>query len=402
MSDAVAHLESLSDASVDGVIAAYLLRNVPDRERLVREVARVLRPGGAVAIHDYSVAGNTRARVTWAAVCHGVIIPLAAIKRSDVPLHRYLYTSVRDFDSVGRICERLRRRRRSSTSSHRVVCRVAARPRAHRRRVATVVIRGAAVGRDGVPVWTAGPSSTRRRRRRRCRIPASSATSSSSGAASRGSPRRWASPSAASASRWSSASRTPRRRVRSWPVTLPDGGSGQMSRGFHAFFRQYYNLQGSAAPHRPDPRAAAPARRLPAWCAPVAARTPSRGSHALRRWNLAAFVARSPSFDLAGLAAVDVDAALGLLDVDFPSTYAALDGVSAAEVLDRLRFPEQARHLALEVFARSFFADPREFSGAELVAMFHMYFVGSAEGLLFDVPRDDYDSTLWAPPRPTT
>lgn len=109
VADAVEHLESLPDASVDGVLAAYLLRNVPDRDRLVREVARVLRPGGAVAIHDYSVAGNTRARVTWAAICHGVIIPLAAIKRSDVPLHRYLYTSVRDFDSVGRICERLLR-----------------------------------------------------------------------------------------------------------------------------------------------------------------------------------------------------------------------------------------------------------------------------------------------------
>jgi ubiquinone/menaquinone biosynthesis C-methylase UbiE len=107
VADAVAHLESLQDASVDGVLAAYLLRNVPDRECLVGEVARVLRPGGAVAVHDYSVAGNTRARVTWAAICHGVIIPLAAIKRSDVPLHRYLYTSVRDFDSVGRVCERL-------------------------------------------------------------------------------------------------------------------------------------------------------------------------------------------------------------------------------------------------------------------------------------------------------
>ena len=107
VADAVEHLESLPDASVDGVLAAYLLRNVPDRERLVREVARVLRPGGAVAIHDYSVVGNIRARVTWAAICHGVIIPLAALKRSDVPLHRYLYTSVRDFDSVGRICERL-------------------------------------------------------------------------------------------------------------------------------------------------------------------------------------------------------------------------------------------------------------------------------------------------------
>ena len=107
VSDAVAHLESLPDDSVDGVLAAYLLRNVPDRERLVQEVARVLRPGGAVVIHDYSVAGSVRARAIWAAVCHGIIIPLAVVKRSDVPLHRYLYTSVRDFDSVDRICERL-------------------------------------------------------------------------------------------------------------------------------------------------------------------------------------------------------------------------------------------------------------------------------------------------------
>jgi ubiquinone/menaquinone biosynthesis C-methylase UbiE len=107
VSDAVAHLEALPTGSVDGVIAAYLLRNVPDRDRLVAEVARVLRPGGTVVVHDYSVAGNARARVTWAAVCHAVIIPLAVVRRSDVPLHRYLYTSVRDFDSVPRICERL-------------------------------------------------------------------------------------------------------------------------------------------------------------------------------------------------------------------------------------------------------------------------------------------------------
>jgi isorenieratene synthase len=29
--------------------------------------------------------------------------------------------------------------------------------------------------------------------------------------------------------------------------------------------------------------------------------------------------------------------------------------------------------------------------------MFHTYFLGSAEGLLFDVPYDDYDTALWAP-----
>ena len=107
VSDAVAYLESLPSGSVDGVLAAYLLRNVPDRDRLVGEVARVLRPGGGMVIHDYSVAGSARARAVWAAVCHGIIIPLAVVMRSDVPLHRYLYTSVRDFDSVARICERL-------------------------------------------------------------------------------------------------------------------------------------------------------------------------------------------------------------------------------------------------------------------------------------------------------
>ena len=52
-----------------------------------------------------------------------------------------------------------------------------------------------------------------------------------------------------------------------------------------------------------------------------------------------------------------------------------------------------------EVFSRSFFAHPDDFSAGELVAMFHAYFLGSSEGLLFDVPRDDYDSCLWFPLR---
>ncbi len=185
-------------------------------------------------------------------------------------------------------------------------------------------------------------------------------------------------------------------RVRAWPVDLPDGATGAMSRGFHAFFRQYYNLR--AVLRRTDPTLE---RLRPLTDYPLVRAGGGSDSFAgiprTPPWNLAAFVARSPSFDRRALAAVDVEAALGLLDVDFPDTFAALDGVSAAEVLDRLRFPDGARHLALEVFARSFFADPREFSGAELVAMFHLYFVGSAEGLLFDVPRDDYDATLWAP-----
>ncbi len=185
-------------------------------------------------------------------------------------------------------------------------------------------------------------------------------------------------------------------RVRSWDVELPDGTSTVMSRGFHAFFRQYYNLR--ALLRRADP---ALGRLRPVEDYPLRlADGPTDSFAAIPRTpplSIAAFVARSPSFPLSALRRVDLDAALGLLDVDFPATYTDLDGMSAADFLDRLRFPDQARHLALEVFARSFFADPKEFSAGELLAMFHAYFTGSAEGLLFDVPDDDYDTALWAP-----
>jgi ubiquinone/menaquinone biosynthesis C-methylase UbiE len=107
--DALGWLHAQPDASLDAVLAAYLLRNVPDRESVVQEIGRVLAPGGAVALQDYSVAGQPGARALWAGICHAVIIPLAVLKRSDVRLHRYLYASVRDFDSVPQIMDRLSR-----------------------------------------------------------------------------------------------------------------------------------------------------------------------------------------------------------------------------------------------------------------------------------------------------
>ncbi len=186
-------------------------------------------------------------------------------------------------------------------------------------------------------------------------------------------------------------------RVRAWLLPgAPGGPARTMSRGFHAFFRQYYNLRNLL--RRADPGLR---RLVPVGDYPLVSATGQRDSFtAIPRTpplSIAAFVAQSPSFGAADLSRVDVAAALELLDVAFPETFSRYDGESAAAFLDRLRFPPAARHLALEVFARSFFADPRDFSAGELVAMFHTYFLGSAEGLLFDVPDDDYDTALWAP-----
>lgn len=41
-------------------------------------------------------------------------------------------------------------------------------------------------------------------------------------------------------------------RLAGWPTRLADGSTVTMSRGFHAFFRQYYNLRGLL--RRVDPR----------------------------------------------------------------------------------------------------------------------------------------------------
>ena len=183
-------------------------------------------------------------------------------------------------------------------------------------------------------------------------------------------------------------------RVRAWPL----GDGRTMSRGFHAFFRQYYNLRALLRRADPGLDRLAPIEDYPL----VLADGPQDSFTEIPRTpplNLATFVARSPSFTLRDLTRVDAGAAMELLDVAFPATFSAYDGESAAHFLDRLRFPELARHLALEVFARSFFADPDDFAAGELVAMFHAYFLGSSEGLLFDVPDDDYETAVWGPMR---
>jgi carotenoid phi-ring synthase / carotenoid chi-ring synthase len=183
-------------------------------------------------------------------------------------------------------------------------------------------------------------------------------------------------------------------RVRAWP--LDEGRT--MSRGFHAFFRQYYNLRSLLRRADPGLDHLVPIRDYPL----VLADGPRDSFTGIPRTpplNLATFVLKSPSFTLRDLTRVDAGAAMELLDVSFPATFSHYDGESAAHFLDRLRFPDLARHLALEVFARSFFADPDDFAAGELVAMFHAYFLGSSEGLLFDVPDDDYETTLWGPMR---
>lgn len=97
------------EAPVHGVLAAYLFRNVVDRERdeVLRDVHGLLAPGGVLVVQEYSVAQSRLADLVWSLVCWLVVIPLSWLTSRQTRLYRYLWSSVRRFDSVQLFVDRL-------------------------------------------------------------------------------------------------------------------------------------------------------------------------------------------------------------------------------------------------------------------------------------------------------
>jgi carotenoid phi-ring synthase / carotenoid chi-ring synthase len=184
-------------------------------------------------------------------------------------------------------------------------------------------------------------------------------------------------------------------RVGGWTEDL-DGTGVAMNRGFHAFFRQYYNLR--ALLRRVDPRLGMLTGVDDYPLVDRHGRRDSfRGLPRIPPFNALAFALRSPTFRLRDIARIDPRAAAPLAAVSVPQIYHQLDDIDAETFLKNINFPDAARHLAFEVFSRSFFADPAELSAAELATMFHIYFLGSSEGLVFDVANANFNTCLWDP-----
>ncbi|GHG29889.1 class I SAM-dependent methyltransferase [Streptomyces filamentosus] len=92
----------------DAVLAAYLLRNVADPDAVLRLVHRLLRPGGRLAVHEYSLGGRPSDRLVWKAVVNGFVRPWARL-HGDAELYGHLYRSVLAFDTTDAFTARLRR-----------------------------------------------------------------------------------------------------------------------------------------------------------------------------------------------------------------------------------------------------------------------------------------------------
>ena len=171
-----------------------------------------------------------------------------------------------------------------------------------------------------------------------------------------------------------------------------------MNRGFHAFFRQYYNLRTLLRRIDSQLSMLVPVDDYPLVDA-RGRRDTFRGLPQTPPLNALAFALRSPTFRLRDLARLNARAAAPLAAVSVPDIYDRLDHLDADTFLRDINFPTAARHLAFEVFSRSFFAEPAHLSAAELATMFHIYFLGSSEGLIFDVVNANFDVALWNPLR---
>ncbi|MFW5875682.1 MAG: FAD-dependent oxidoreductase [Myxococcota bacterium] len=185
-------------------------------------------------------------------------------------------------------------------------------------------------------------------------------------------------------------------RAASWPDTLGDGSPFQMERGFHAFFRHYYNLR--ALMTRVDPELSTLMRLQdypvfgPGRCRESFSGLPGRAP-----FNVAALVRRTSTLGLRDLARVSAGRALEMVRFHPERTYARWDGTTAEAYLDSLRFPPRARQMLFEVFAHSFFNPEDDFSAAELLMQFHFYFMGNPEGLVFDVMDRPFGRGLFEP-----
>lgn len=185
-------------------------------------------------------------------------------------------------------------------------------------------------------------------------------------------------------------------RAGAWTETLADGESFEMERGFHAFFRQYYNLRALLRRIDPELSFLVPMEDYPIHGPGGALQSFSDLPTATPR-NLISLVRRSPALGLLDLVRVNKGRALEMLTYDGEKTYRKRDDVTAAEYLDSLDFPDEARRLFFDVFAHSFFNPEEEMSAGELLMMFHFYFTGNPEGLVFDVSNAPFSTAVWKP-----
>jgi len=87
----------LADNSLDAIFIAYGIRNMPDIEKCVKNFHRVLKPGGKICFHEYSISKSFISKLYWKFLGYFLIIPFAGLITGSTRIFRYLIKSVETF-----------------------------------------------------------------------------------------------------------------------------------------------------------------------------------------------------------------------------------------------------------------------------------------------------------------
>lgn len=97
----------LADASCDGIIAGFGLRNVPEVHRAVAECARVLRPGGRLVVLEFFQPETPFSRLLQGSYNRFVMPILGGLVSGFGDAYRYLAGSIDAFETQGSFAQML-------------------------------------------------------------------------------------------------------------------------------------------------------------------------------------------------------------------------------------------------------------------------------------------------------
>ncbi len=88
-----------ADSIFDVATIAFGLRNMSDRARCLREMARVLKPGGRVMVLDFSIPQNPIMRMLYRVYLHTLLPVAAGVLTGKPDAYEYLGSSIEEFPS---------------------------------------------------------------------------------------------------------------------------------------------------------------------------------------------------------------------------------------------------------------------------------------------------------------
>jgi len=183
-------------------------------------------------------------------------------------------------------------------------------------------------------------------------------------------------------------------KVGSWNVKFDNDFETKVEHGFHAFFRQYYNLRNLL-------------KQIDSYqyLVPIddyLIMTKKHGDFSFKN------IDSTPLLNILSMRKSGVyslkDAIrnskfknmTALLRYERDKTFDKFDKMSFKEFADIINLPPEMR-LMFTTFSRAFFAEPQFISMAELIKSFHFYFLSNDHGLIYDVLNDDFQNTLLDP-----